>query len=446
MNRLYPIGIQNFESLRTGGYHYVDKTALVYRLATTGKYYFLSRPRRFGKSLLISTLEAYFQGKKELFAGLEMEKLEQEWTEYPVLHLDLNARNYENKASLIAILNQHLEVWEAMYGDEKKTRAPEERFSYLIEKISRTTQRHVVILVDEYDKPLLQAIGNEPLQTEYRNTLKAFYGVLKSCDRYIRFALLTGVTKFSKVSIFSDLNNLNDISMHAAYAPLCGITEEELYQNFADDIHQLGEANEMDEAEAARMLKRWYDGYHFAAQSPDIYNPFSLLNTFSKMRFGSYWFETGTPTFLIELLRQGNFNLYELTREQVSEDMLGEIDNRGGNPLQKALRLMNQYIENLYKVDHSFLSDLRRKVIFAEHYDEHREFWHKELSLLLDSCRKQELLLPEIDAAAFTEQLMGSLLDLRLNGTSREELSLFCRTILRGAATRQGIELIDRRA
>ena len=333
MNRLYPIGIQNFESLRTGGYHYVDKTALVYRLATTGKYYFLSRPRRFGKSLLISTLEAYFQGKKELFAGLDMEKLEQEWTEYPVLHLDLNARNYENKASLIAILNQHLEVWEAMYGDEKKTRAPEERFSYLIEKISRTTQRHVVILVDEYDKPLLQAIGNETLQTEYRNTLKAFYGVLKSCDRYIRFALLTGVTKFSKVSIFSDLNNLNDISMHAAYASLCGITEEELYQNFADDIHQLGEANEMDEAEAARMLKRWYDGYHFAAQSPDIYNPFSLLNTFSKMRFGSYWFETGTPTFLIELLRQGNFNLYELTREQVSEDMLGEIDNRGGNPL-----------------------------------------------------------------------------------------------------------------
>ena len=172
MNRLYPIGIQNFESLRTGGYHYVDKTALVYRLATTGKYYFLSRPRRFGKSLLISTLEAYFQGKKELFTGLAMEKLEQEWTEYPVLHLDLNARNYENKASLIAILNQHLEVWEAMYGDEKKTRAPEERFSYLIEKISRTTQRNVVILVDEYDKPLLQAIGNETLQTEYRNTLK----------------------------------------------------------------------------------------------------------------------------------------------------------------------------------------------------------------------------------------------------------------------------------
>ena len=299
----------------------MDKTALVYRLATTGKYYFLSRPRRFGKSLLISTLEAYFQGKKELFAGLEMEKLELEWTEYPVLHLDLNAQKYSTPQDLTDMLEASLAQWEMRYGKDDSEPSPSLRFQGIIRRAA------------EYDKPLLQAIGNETLQTEYRNTLKAFYGVLKSCDRYIRFALLTGVTKFSKVSIFSDLNNLNDISMHAAYASLCGITEEELYQNFADDIRQLGETNEMDEAEAARILKRWYDGYHFAAQSPDIYNPFSLLNTFSKMRFGSYWFETGTPTFLIELLRQGNFNLYELTREQVSEDMLGEIDNRGGNPL-----------------------------------------------------------------------------------------------------------------
>ena len=233
-DRLYPIGIQTFEKIRQGGYCYVDKTALVYQLAQSGQYIFLSRPRRFGKSLLLSTLEAYFQGKKELFEGLAMEQLEKEWTEYPVLRLDLNARRYEDASSLVAILNQHLEQWEALYGDEKKDRAPEERFAYLIEKIARTTGRNVVVLVDEYDKPLLQAIGNESLQTEYKNLLKAFYGVLKSQDAYIRFALLTGVTKFSKVSIFSDLNNLNDISLSSKFATICGITEEELYAGFAE--------------------------------------------------------------------------------------------------------------------------------------------------------------------------------------------------------------------
>ena len=213
MDKLYPIGIQTFEIIRKEGYCYVDKTALIYQLVKSGRYYFLSRPRRFGKSLLISTLEAYFRGKKELFAGLAIEQLEQEWTEYPVLHLDLNARLYENTSSLTAILNQHLEQWEAIYGEEKKDRAPEERFAYLIEKICRTTGRPVVILVDEYDKPLLQAIGNRDLQNEYRERLKAFYGVMKSKDAYIRFALLTGVTKFSKISVFSDLNNLTDISI-----------------------------------------------------------------------------------------------------------------------------------------------------------------------------------------------------------------------------------------
>ena len=197
MSKIYPVGIQSFEKIREGGYCYIDKTSLIYNLVKSGQYYFLSRPRRFGKSLLISTLEAYFLGKKELFKGLAMEELEKDWTTYPVLHLDLNARKYVDASSLNAILNQHLESWEAIYGDEKKDRAPEERFAWLIEKACRTTGRNVVVLVDEYDKPMLQAIGNEPLLTDYRNTLKAFYGVLKSCDKYLRFALLTGVTKFS---------------------------------------------------------------------------------------------------------------------------------------------------------------------------------------------------------------------------------------------------------
>ena len=333
MDRRYPIGIQTFETVRKEGYCYVDKTALVHQLVQNGKYYFLSRPRRFGKSLLISTLEAYFQGKKELFDGLALEHLEREWTEYPVLHLDLNARNYVDTESLPAILNQHLEAWEAFYGNEKKDRAPEERFAYLIEKISRSTGKGVVVLVDEYDKPLLQALGNEPLLTAYRQQLKAFYGVLKSKDAYLRFALLTGVTKSSKVSVFSDLNNLQDISMSPRFATICGITEQELYDVFEEDIRLLGEHNGMSEEETRKALKDSYDGYHFTANCPDLYNPFSLLNAFSSKELGSYWFETGTPTFLIQLLKQGHYNLYNLYHEQVSKDMLGDIDNVGGNPL-----------------------------------------------------------------------------------------------------------------
>lgn len=333
MNKLYPIGIQSFESLRKGGYCYVDKTQLVYQLVKTGKYYFLSRPRRFGKSLLLSTLEAYFKGQKELFAGLKIAGLEQAWQEYPVLHLDLNARRYEDLSSLTAILNQHLESWEAIYGQEKSDRAPEERFAYLIEKINRTTARNVVILIDEYDKPLLQSIGNESLQTDYRNTLKAFYGVLKSCDKYIQFALLTGVTKFSKVSIFSDLNNLNDISMDDRYATICGITEQELYSFFAEDIRSLGAMNNLDEIATRQQLKEFYDGYHFTPSSVDLYNPFSVLNTFDRKRFGSYWFETGTPTFLVELLQQKHYNLYQLAHEEVTEDMLAGIDAMEDSPI-----------------------------------------------------------------------------------------------------------------
>ena len=333
MTKLYPIGIQNFEEIRKDSYAYVDKTTQIYQLANTGKYYFLSRPRRFGKSLLISTLESYFQGKRKLFSGLAIEQLEREWKEYPVLHLDLNARKYKDADSLTAILNQHLENWETIYGDEKKDRAPEERFAWLIEKASQTFGRNAVILIDEYDKPLLQAIGNEKLQTEYRNTLKAFYGVLKSCDRYIRFALLTGVTKFSKVSIFSDLNNLEDISMLQRYESICGITEEELDTDFKEDINELADANGMTVEEARRKLKQWYDGYHFVAGGSDIYNPFSILNTIKRREFGYYWFETGTPTFLVELLKKSRYNLQRLTEEQTTADVLGSMDSMEDNPI-----------------------------------------------------------------------------------------------------------------
>lgn len=216
--RKLPIGIQTFEEIRRDGYLYVDKTAMVYQIANVGKPYFLSRPRRFGKSLLLSTFEAYFQGRKDLFQGLAIEQLEKEWEEYPVLHLDLNARKYETAADLTAMLNQYLEKWELLYGQEKKDRSPEERFAYVIEQACMQTGKQVVVLIDEYDKPLLQAVLDENLLDEYRKIMKAFYGVLKSADRYLRFVFLTGVTKFAQVSVFSDLNQLNDISMKSPYA------------------------------------------------------------------------------------------------------------------------------------------------------------------------------------------------------------------------------------
>ena len=239
MSKLYPIGIQNFESLRKDGYYYVDKTEIIYNLAKTGRYYFLSRPRRFGKSLLISTLEAYFQGKKELFTGLAMEKLEKEWIAYPILHLDLNTENYSIPQNLELKLERALSAWEQLYGSDPAEKSLASRFEGIIQRAYEKTGQRVVILVDEYDKPMLQAIGNEALQTSYRNTLKGFYGALKSKDGCIRFGILTGVTKFSKVSVFSDLNNLNDISMDDLYVELCGITEKEIHTNFEDELHEL---------------------------------------------------------------------------------------------------------------------------------------------------------------------------------------------------------------
>ena len=324
-DRLYPIGIQNFESLRKDGYLYVDKTRLIYRLATTGRYFFLSRPRRFGKSLLISTLEAYFQGKRELFQGLAMEELEKAWVQHPILHMDLNTAKYQCAESLDNILNDTLANWENLYGTTPTEVTLELRFKGIIRRACEQTGQRVVILVDEYDKPMLQVIGNDELQTKYRNTLKAFYSVLKTQDKYIKFALLTGVTKFGKVSVFSDLNNLNDISMDGRYIALCGMTEEEIHHYFEDDIHQLASAQGLTYEETCDRLKESYDGYHFVENSEGIYNPFSLLNTFDKMKFGSYWFETGTPTYLVELLKQNHYNLEQMAHEETNSEVLNSI-------------------------------------------------------------------------------------------------------------------------
>lgn len=310
--RKLPIGIQTFSDIRTQGYLYVDKTALVWQIANSGKPFFLSRPRRFGKSLLLSTFEAYFQGKKELFAGLDIEHLEDKWEKHPVFHMDLNARKYERPEDLIAMLNQFLERWEELYGTEKQDRAPEERFGYVIQKAFEKTGKGVVVLVDEYDKPLLQAIHNENLLEAYRTILKAFYGTLKSYDSCLRFAFLTGVTKFSQISVFSDLNQLNDISMSKAYATVCGLTKDELLKNFKPELEDLAEENELTFDEVLKVMTQQYDGYHFHPQGEGLYNPFSVLNAFFKKEFGNYWFQTGTPTFLVKSLQKADYDLRTL--------------------------------------------------------------------------------------------------------------------------------------
>lgn len=329
----YPIGIQNFESLRMDGYAYVDKTALVYKLASTGRYYFLSRPRRFGKSLLLSTIEAYFEGKKEVFNGLAIEKLETEWQQYPILHLDLNAEDYSSGTALSSILNWHLSSWEEKYGKGDAEDTVNRRFAGVIKRAFEKTGKRVVVLVDEYDKPMVMNLENDELQNKFRNTLKAFYGVLKSSDRYVRFAFLTGVSKFSKVSVFSDLNNLRDISMVNDYADICGITEQELHDNFDDSVEQLAVSLNMTKEDCYIKLRRMYDGYHFCLDTPGLYNPFSVINAFSSRAFGEYWFSTGTPSQLVMLMKDCNYPLNNLVEGEVSTQTLGSIEIMRENPL-----------------------------------------------------------------------------------------------------------------
>ena len=319
---LYPIGIQSFEEIRNGGYVYVDKTAIIYRLTSTGKYYFLSRPRRFGKSLLVSTMEAYFSGRKELFKGLAMEYLEKEWTEYPVLHLDLTGSRYTSVSDLIEKLDQHLSAWESTYGVTDKRNDPSARFSDVIDNACIKTGQKVVILIDEYEKPIIDNIDNPELMEQFRRELQGFYSVIKGKDNAIRFAFLTGVTKLGKMSIFSGLNNLNDISMDARYADICGISEQELKSYFGESVKTLAEMNGLSEEECYKKLASMYDGYHFHYRSPGIYNPFSLLNTFNANEFRMYWFETGTPTFLVRYLKQGNYNLDNIAKNDVAVETL----------------------------------------------------------------------------------------------------------------------------
>ena len=307
--RRFPIGIQNFEDLRNNNCVYIDKTELIYKMTHSDKVYFLSRPRRFGKSLLVSTLEAYFQGKKHLFEGLAMERLETEWTEYPVLHMDFSGSKYTDAESLKVNLDVQISRWEALYGYNEKERTFSSRFEGVIQRAYEKTGKQVVVLVDEYDSPLLDTNSEPALQKELRNIVRDFFSPLKKNGQYLRFLLLTGISKFSQLSIFSELNNLQNISMRDEYSALCGITEKELLTDLQPDIQRMAEANNETYEEACTHLKKQYDGYHFSKNSEDIYNPFSLFNALNAKKYKNYWFSTGTPTFLIELLQNVQFDV-----------------------------------------------------------------------------------------------------------------------------------------
>lgn len=330
---IYPIGIQNFEKIRMEDFLYVDKTAEIYKLAKEGRYYFLSRPRRFGKSLLVSTMEAYFSGRKELFSGLAVEKMETEWKQHPVLHLDLSGVSYTDESVLERVLSDKLAKWEALYGAVNTSDILGLRFKEVIEAAYNKTGNQVAILIDEYDKPIIDNLGNEPSLSRLRSTLQGFYSVMKSMDARIRFGFLTGVTKIGKMSVFSGLNNLNDISMIPDYVDICGISETELHEYFDESISELSSANEMSKEECYVKLKSMYDGYHFCEDSIGIYNPFSLLNTFQNKKFREYWFETGTPGFLVEVMRKTSFDVTTLENQTVDSTLMSNADAIFENPV-----------------------------------------------------------------------------------------------------------------
>ena len=328
MNKLryLPIGIQTFEELRTKDYIYVDKTYYIDSLVRNGKPYFLSRPRRFGKSLFLSTLRSYFEGRKDLFEGLSISKTETEWKHYPVFYFDFTGKSYETVDDVILKIDDTLFGLEKIYGKKTESSDIAIRFKNLIEAAYEKTGSQVVVLVDEYDKPLLQNVDNLEVEEKIRSILKGFYGNLKGEDQYLKFIFITGVTRFDKVSIFSDLNNLNDISLSEKYSAICGISQEELEANFAPEIENMAEKNGYKKEECLAELKKNYDGYHFSQDvNTDIYNPFSLLKAFSDLNFGSYWFSTGTPTFLTKMMLDMNFD-YKALEEGV-EVSLRTLEN-----------------------------------------------------------------------------------------------------------------------
>ena len=353
--RKLPTGIQDFEKLREKDFVYVDKTSYIYTLAHSETPYFLSRPRRFGKSLLLSTFQAYWEGKKELFAGLAIEDLEKDnpdaWQPYPVFYFDFNRDGYEKESSLENLLDTHLREWEKVYGYEDISSSLAVRFQDLLARAYAQTGRRCVVLVDEYDKPLLDSLSSAPQVEHNKNVFKSFFGTLKSYDRYLQFVLITGVTKFSKVSIFSDINQLEDISLDDDYAGICGITREELLGNFGPELERMADARSLSTESCLDQLQKKYDGYHFSSGGPGVYNPYSLLNALKKRKFGSYWFETGTPTFLLKRMHQLHFDVKQLTDASLQTTEKRLSDYRAENPDPIPLLYQTGYLTIIKNAD-----------------------------------------------------------------------------------------------
>lgn len=318
--RLLPISVQSFEKLRESNCIYVDKTEYIYRLVHDVAQFFLSRPRRFGKSLLLSTLKAYWEGKKELFSGLAIEKLEADnadaWKPYPVFYFDFNGENYDI-TPVEDVIVKHLKRWEEIYGITDTSVTLGDRFQKVLITASEKTGKRCVVLVDEYDKPLLDLVDNPELQEHNKAVFKGFFSNLKNCDNYIRFVFITGVTKFHKVSIFSDLNQLKDISLNEEFSAICGITDSELRENFAPEIAAMAHKLQISDEECLTKLKQQYDGYRYHHNGIGVYNPFSLINAFGDKEFGAYWFESGTPSFLIKQIRENNFDVRKFTDKTI---------------------------------------------------------------------------------------------------------------------------------
>lgn len=323
----YPIGIQDFQSIIQDGYIYVDKTAILYDLIDSGKTYFLSRPRRFGKSLTLSTLEYFFEGRKDLFEGLAISKLEKEWKKHPVFHISFARFEKDTKTSMEDILEFYLKEWEEKYKIEDKSKTFANRFAAIINKAVRDTGEKAVILIDEYDSALVSTLENKDLHEHNKSLLKPFYTVIKDLDRNIKFTLITGITRFSKMTIFSGLNNLNDISLDKDYSAICGITPHELEKYFQSGIERLGKRYGYDYEKTVKELKTYYDGYHFSGESEDIYNPFSILNAFFKAELNNYWFQTGIPSFIVRRMRSENIDLEKYMNQEAPPEVLTTSDS-----------------------------------------------------------------------------------------------------------------------
>jgi len=349
--RKYPVGIQTFSRLREEGYLYIDKTDLVWKMTKESPFVFLNRPRRFGKSLLTTTLEAYFKGQKELFEGLKIMDLETEWARYPVIHLDLStAKNKPSSEELQRKLSLLLEPIEETFGSKESEKTPGEKFQGLIRRAYQKTGKQVAVIIDEYDAPLLDVLHEESLLPEFRRVMQEFYQPLKASEAMIRFCFITGITKFSQLSIFSTINNLTNVSMDAKYAAICGITEEEFATQMAPDIAMLAEAYECTPEEMHAKLKRQYDGYRFSEKSPDVYNPFSLLKCFLQQKVANYWFDSGTPTFLIRQMQHFRTDITTLERIEAS-----------ATAFDRPPEAMNTALPLLYQTGHLTIKDYDRE-------------------------------------------------------------------------------------